>query len=474
MTHLVHRAHRHACGGGRRTSHRLRWGAAAGVLVLVLLLATAVCATSAWAASPVTMAKATRSPSGARTVVHAVRVPSAPGLLPGLADLIRGPAAASARASANTIFYDGFESGMGKWTVDGTPGWAVTTYKAAVGTSSAYCAGTSIPAPGPYANNMYTWMVAGPFDLSSITSGSLAYKLNYITQTDKDLVYAMVSLDNKEFYGPGYSGNSGGWVSDTVDLTNVYTLGNVCGKSQVWIGFLFESDPSVTYEGAYVDEVSVTGSGGSSGQAQLILVAQPMVVPYRGTVVLLGALQDASTSALLPNRDVEWWYSQDDNAERQYTLGGSDSSTTGEYSIPVGPVTRRTYFTLVFEGDSQYAAVRSMFVKVMARAKVTPPAIPSHVPANKRITSWGTIKPPHSEQQNKSSHTKLYYYHQIGGRWVKVFPDGIFATQYKNTSTETLYGITLQYSPGKWRVMAVHQDDDHARSPSPWRTFTAY
>jgi hypothetical protein len=46
-----------------------------------------------------------------------------------------------------------------------------------------------------------------------------------------------------------------GWCDVNFDLTNVYTLGNLCGQSQVWIAFKFHSDSSITDEGSYLDDI---------------------------------------------------------------------------------------------------------------------------------------------------------------------------------------------------------------------------
>jgi hypothetical protein len=58
------------------------------------------------------------------------------------------------------------------------------------------------------------------------------------------------------FNGLSTSGNSGGWVSERLDLANVPTLGNLLGRHQVWIAFIFESNDIATYpEGVYVDNM---------------------------------------------------------------------------------------------------------------------------------------------------------------------------------------------------------------------------
>jgi len=227
-------------------------------------------------------------------------------------------------------------------------------------------------------------------------------------------------------------------------------------------------------EGAYTVTYSGASPPPSGGTAPVVLsmTAGSKTVPYRGFVTLVGALTDASSGALLPNRAVEWLYSQDDNIQRKWIDGGPASSTTGEYSLSLGPVERRTYFVLYFAGDAQYAEALSNFVKVMALAKLTPPEIPSQVRSRTLYTSWGTLKPPHTAAQNKASHTRVYWERYSGGRWQPVI--SMFASSYRNTATATEYSVRMQYVPGKWRMRAVHQDSDHAKTISPWRTFSAY
>ena len=68
-----------------------------------------------------------------------------------------------------------------------------------MGSRSAYCAGSGVAAPGPYWNNMSAWMIAGPFDLSAYSAGSFEYALNFNTESDRDYVKALVSLDGENF-----------------------------------------------------------------------------------------------------------------------------------------------------------------------------------------------------------------------------------------------------------------------------------
>ena len=162
-------------------------------------------------------------------------------------------------------FGEDFEVGLGQWTLYGNPTWGTTTYRAGTGTRSAYCAGSSFPAPGPYLDNMSAWMVAGPFDLSSAITATLEYEQYLNTEKDYDYCYAMASEDGSMFSGSGWSGSSGGlWSQKTLDLTAVPDGSggtvNFAGDSSVWVAFYFESDGSATGEGAYVDKVELVTS----------------------------------------------------------------------------------------------------------------------------------------------------------------------------------------------------------------------
>jgi len=572
----------------RRGWHSVGRGTAATFLLVGILVAMLFTAASASAGAP-KLAKLTASgvrelPAGlgvlrGETGASGSLLPAVPAPVPGVT---------GARAAAVTIFYDGSEGSSSPWSVVGDPTWAITTYRAAAGAHSSYCSGSVFPAPGPYANGMSALRIAGPFDLSGVTAATFAFKLWLNSELGHDGIYYLVSVDGQNYYGPdGISGNSQGWIDRSLDLTAVPTLGNVCGRSQVWIAFQFESDSSITGEGAYVDEVSITGggSGGADddipgvaipsspftgslsgttdyddvfrialtagqtltagltgpsgsdfrlylyapgtasvkdpntpfvasatqgsyprsfsytptqsgtyyldayaqtgdggytvtysaggGDVGLVLSADPLTVPYRGAVDLSVTLMDASSGSLLPGREIEWWYAQDDNIQREWIVGGTDSSPTGEYLLRLSPISKRTYFIMRFPGDGQYEEGWSNFVKVMARAKLTPPAVPSRVGANRMGTWWGTIKPPHSDAETRISNTKVYWERYLGGRW-RLISWG-FAKSFKNTSSVTKYSASVFFpssAAGKWRVRAVHQDSDHAKTTSSWRTFT--
>jgi hypothetical protein len=220
---------------------------------LSLALAAMAAASSAVMALPQhsTPAQVTERPASA--VLTQQGAGQAYRLMGSASSAVAGSLGFSSATTTSTIFADGFE-GSAAWQYAGSPTWAPTTYRAATGSRSAYCAGSTIAAPGPYANNMKAWIYAGPFNLSAVTASSLLYKL-YLNSSDE--FKTMVSVDGSNFYGWGVSGNSQGWVDRSIDLKTIPTLGSVCGRSQVWIAFVFKSDASRTAEGAYIDDVQL-------------------------------------------------------------------------------------------------------------------------------------------------------------------------------------------------------------------------
>jgi len=113
----------------------------------------------------------------------------------------------------------------------------------------------------PYPANLNSWMVWGPFDLTGFTTAEVSFDLDLHSESGADYFKWMASINGTNFYGYQTSGDTGGWVTKSLDLTNVPTLGNVCGQSQVWIAFLFQSDGiSDSYAGPWVDDISLEAS----------------------------------------------------------------------------------------------------------------------------------------------------------------------------------------------------------------------
>lgn len=278
---------RHRAGWQRRHADHLTGRVA--VALIVVAVAGMVAAASASAGSG-SLKTVSTGDVAQKTIVSERTQAVLLGLPPFGVSLTQSPAArlGPGRAVGNgVIFYDGFETSSPPWLVDDDPTWGITDYRHATGSYSAYCAGSAIAPPGPYANNMDAWLVAGPLNLASVTAATFSYQFYCVTELNHDYFWALVSLDAVHYYGRRYSGSFDGWNAGSIDLTAVPTIGNVCGKSAVYVAFSFDSDALTTAEGAYVDEVRVTA--GTPAPAARITKLTPSHGPTGTAVVVEGA-----------------------------------------------------------------------------------------------------------------------------------------------------------------------------------------
>ena len=146
-------------------------------------------------------------------------------------------------------------------TTDGQYYWGKRTCRPYAGSYSGWGVGGGAQGAGlscgsNYPNNASSWMVYGPFSLIGATAADLKFKLWLNSETNYDTIARMASTNGTNFYGASTYGNTAGWVDKTLDLTNVYTLGNLLGQANVWVALTFESNSStVLTEGAYVDNI---------------------------------------------------------------------------------------------------------------------------------------------------------------------------------------------------------------------------
>jgi hypothetical protein len=129
------------------------------------------------------------------------------------------------------------------------------------------------------------------FDLSGVSSATLNYWTWYFIEEGWDYGYVMVSTDggatwtpletthtttlnpHGNAYGPGYSGQSGNWVQESIDLTPY------AGQS-IQVRFEYITDDAVTQPGFILDDISVpeigysedfeSGAGGWTSEGWLL------------------------------------------------------------------------------------------------------------------------------------------------------------------------------------------------------------
>jgi len=97
-----------------------------------------------------------------------------------------------------------------------------------------------------------------PFNLQDAKDSELSFKYWLNSELDTDGLCWMASLDNTNYHGYCWSGNSFGWKDGLFDLKAACDLGDVNGQSSVWITFIFQSDSSTNYPGgAYLDNITL-------------------------------------------------------------------------------------------------------------------------------------------------------------------------------------------------------------------------
>ncbi|MFN2221541.1 MAG: hypothetical protein ACK2UH_03240, partial [Candidatus Promineifilaceae bacterium] len=144
--------------------------------------------------------------------------------------------------------------------------WGVDDYLPGSGSGSAWAARSGADGLDPEFNNYPddadSWMIYGPVDLSSVSSAEVLFDYYNDSEEGYDYFSWMASVDGADFYGYKVSGDSEYWASQVFDLTAVPTLGDLSGAAAVWVGFVFQSDGSVTYPGPFVDNIVFHGHSG--------------------------------------------------------------------------------------------------------------------------------------------------------------------------------------------------------------------
>ena len=165
----------------------------------------------------------------------------------------------------NTTFEGDFPGSWDVFDNDSTSNgeyyWAARNCRSYAGTNSGWAVGGGVngnplSCGSNYPKDVDSWMVYGPFSLVNATAARLDFKLWLNSEIDYDGIAYVASIDGINFNGNFHSGNSGGWIDRTLDLSSIYNLGDLRGQPQVWVAIIFISDFSTNYaEGAYVDNI---------------------------------------------------------------------------------------------------------------------------------------------------------------------------------------------------------------------------
>ncbi|OGU06611.1 MAG: hypothetical protein A2075_08490 [Geobacteraceae bacterium GWC2_58_44] len=171
--------------------------------------------------------------------------------------------------SATSIWSESFEGsfpGTG-WQLYGNPTWGATGVDKYAGSRSGWCGTSGLAPENGYGNDMNAWMLYGPFSLAGSSGAGMSFWYKNLSESGHDYFRWMASVDGEDYYGYQVSGDHNSWRSKVFDLSNVPTLGNLNGKTQVWLAFQFVSDGTDSgpaYQGAYIDDIAISNEAGGS------------------------------------------------------------------------------------------------------------------------------------------------------------------------------------------------------------------
>ena len=172
-----------------------------------------------------------------------------------------------------TMVYQPFEKTTwpGAWKVADTDGtkngeyeWIAASCNVYAGTFSGMAIGGGVDGmplscTDNYPNNARSWITYGPFSLEDAIGAIVEANVWVYTEPYNDELCIVASTDAQHYDGVCVSGNSGGWVNEQLDLSSVYRVGSLLGRSNLYIGFAFVTNASVTrpYGGVYVDNITM-------------------------------------------------------------------------------------------------------------------------------------------------------------------------------------------------------------------------
>jgi len=184
-----------------------------------------------------------------------------------------------------TLLADDFSGDLSAWQREGVPTWGPTTCRTLDDSPALWPAasgpGAATACTDDYPNNLESWLIYGPFDLSDATAASADFQYWLRSELDYDFFEWLASNDGVHFYGMRHSGNSDGWVQNSLDFSAVPGLGDLRGQKNVWFALVFDSDDSVTDQGVFVHDVLLRKYVGSEPPARSNQRPPPAAAPVQ-------------------------------------------------------------------------------------------------------------------------------------------------------------------------------------------------
>ena len=231
-----------------------------------------------------------------------------------------------------------FEQGLTDWNLSGS--WGLT--------SSHYHSPSHSLTDSPngnYRNHVNSYAeYAHPIVLDNLRLAGIAYYTRYEIENGWDFAYLEVSTDHVNWQTlKTYTGDQNSWIADTADLSDF--IGDT-----VYIRFHFTSDGSVTYDGFYVDDITLFGY-------HTVAVSEKPVVKNLNFSLRGNVLTNVSRGKLelsLPG-PMNVSMSIFDVSGRLVKSRDFGKLTVGKHEIPLGSsYSPGLYFVIVKAGDRLY------------------------------------------------------------------------------------------------------------------------
>jgi hypothetical protein len=189
------------------------------------------------------------------------------------------------------IWSDNFDDGdMSDWTTGGINNtWGITASKFWSSPHSL----TDSPA-GNYQNHTNSWARIGPLNFSTDVGIRVRFQINGVCEYHWDKLYIEASNDLSYWYGGWITGlYTGMWFSINTDFTDFD------GESAVYFRFRLSTDPSITEDGFYIDDVAFTAhSDIFNGDEYAFKDGTSMATPHIFGLCLLTQAFDSNLSNL--------------------------------------------------------------------------------------------------------------------------------------------------------------------------------
>ncbi len=191
---------------------------------------------------------------------------------------------ATALGTWNIILNEYFESPAvnwpwGNWSIRNVnPSWGIqsTYYNSGFGNQAVWILGSPFqngldPQYDQYPSNYLSWMYWGPFSLTDAEDARVLFHLLNRSESYHDSVWwGATSTDptvvDSYFVGGSHWGVLNSFEPEYYSLSELDSMGetiSLCGRPQVWIGWMFSSDGNpITAMGAIVDDVILAWDDG--------------------------------------------------------------------------------------------------------------------------------------------------------------------------------------------------------------------